>query len=201
MEYVFSIFVGYFLGCIPSGLFVGRYFGNIDIRNYGSKNIGTTNVFRTLGLKPALVVLVLDMGKGIVAVIFAQYFSGENSVLLLGGIAAMLGHNYPVFLHFKGGRGVATGLGVILFLMPKVTVLVFTVWSVIVFLTKYVSLASVVAAFFVPVLAWYFEYPSSFCFFSILAAAFVIIRHKENIVRLLHGNESKIKAGSIVKSD
>lgn len=197
MQYLIIAVVGYLLGCIPSGLIVGKFFCNVDIRNYGSKNIGTTNMFRILGPKPAIVVLLADMAKGMLAVFFAQYLVGDTSSLLLGGIMSIVGHNYPVFLGFKGGRGVATGLGVICILMPKVTLIVFSVWAVIVFITRYVSLGSVVAATLVPILAWYFEYPWLFCLFSLLAAAFIVIRHKENIERLLKGTESKIKSGSM----
>lgn len=197
MQYLIIAVVGYLLGCIPSGLIVGKFFCNVDIRNYGSKNIGTTNMFRILGPKPAIVVLLADMAKGMLAVFFAQYLVGDTSSLLLGGIMSIVGHNYPVFLGFKGGRGVATGLGVICVLMPKVTLIVFSVWAVIVFITRYVSLGSVVAATLVPILAWYFEYPWLFCLFSLLAAAFIVIRHKENIERLLKGTESKIKSGSM----
>lgn len=197
MQYLIIAVVGYLLGCIPSGLIVGKFFCNVDIRNYGSKNIGTTNMFRILGPKPAIVVLLADMAKGMLAVFFAQYLVGDTSSLLLGGIMSIVGHNYPVFLGFKGGRGVATGLGVICVLMPKVTLIVFSVWAVIVFITRYVSLGSVVAATLVPILAWYFEYPWLFCLFSLLAAAFIVIRHKENIERLLKGTESKIKPGSM----
>lgn len=197
MQYLIIAVVGYLLGCIPSGLIVGKFFCNVDIRNYGSKNIGTTNMFRILGPKPAIVVLLADMAKGMLAVFFAQYLVGDTSSLLIGGIMSIVGHNYPVFLGFKGGRGVATGLGVICVLMPKVTLIVFSVWAVIVFITRYVSLGSVVAATLVPILAWYFEYPWLFCLFSLLAAAFIVIRHKENIERLLKGTESKIKSGSM----
>ena len=197
MNYVLIAVLGYLLGCIPSGLLVGRYFCGIDIRNYGSKNLGATNMFRTLGPKPALAVLLADMAKGIAAVLLALLISGGEATLLLGGIAAIAGHSYPVFLGFKGGRGVATGLGVILVLMPKVTVWVFAVWAVIVLITRYVSLASVTAAVLVPILAWLSDYPWQFVLFSLLGAVFVVFRHKENMKRLRTGEETKIKPGSI----
>ncbi len=197
MKYLLIAIWGYFLGCIPSGLLVGRLFCNIDIRQYGSKNIGTTNMFRILGPKPAALVLLADMSKGMLAVFIARYLIGSEPALLLGGIAAIMGHNYSFFLGFKGGRGVATGLGVILVLMPEVTSVVFLVWAAIVYFTRYVSLASVVAATLVPFLTWYFSYSWAFFAFAVLAALFIIIRHKENIERLLKGTESKIKAGSM----
>lgn len=197
MQYLMIVVVGYLLGCIPSGLIVGKQFCNIDIRNYGSKNIGTTNMFRILGAKPAAVVLLADMAKGIVAVLFAKYLLGTPSAMLLGGIMAIIGHNYPVFLGFKGGRGVATGLGVICVLMPKVTIIVFLVWALIVFFSRYVSLGSIVAATLVPILAVFFHYSWLYCIFSLIAAIFIVVRHKENIDRLRNGTESKIKSGSM----
>ncbi len=197
MQYAIIIIIAYLLGCIPSGLFVGRYFCNIDIRNYGSKNLGTTNMFRILGAKPAIVVLLADMAKGMLAVFFAQYLLNSDFANLLAAIAAILGHNYPIFLGFKGGRGVATGLGVILVLMPKVTIIVFLLWAIIVYLTRYVSLASVVAAMLVPVLAFYFDYSYEYFAFSFVACLFIVLRHKENIHRLLNGTENKIKKGNM----
>lgn len=196
--YLLAALVGYLLGSFPTGLLIGRWLCNIDIRQYGSKNIGTTNMFRTLGPKAAGIVLVGDMGKGMLAVAFANWLAGEPQIALslTGGLAAVLGHNYPIFLKFKGGRGVATAFGVLCLLQPKVVMIVFPVWLVLVLLTRYVSLGSVVAAFVAPIAAWWFNYELPLVLFTTAAAAFVIIRHKENIGRLLAGTESRIKAGS-----
>ena len=120
---------------------------------------------------------------------------GTPLAMVLGGIAAILGHSASVFLRFKGGKGVATGLGVIAMLMPVVTVIVFFAWLLIVFLTRYVSLGSIVGAALVPVLAFLFDYPTEYTLFGVLAAVLVIVRHHANIGRLLNGTESKIKAG------
>ncbi len=195
--FFWAAFVGYLLGSFPTGLLIGKWLCNIDIRQYGSKNIGTTNMFRTLGPKPASLVLLGDMGKGMLAVYVANLLGGDSlAVSLTGGLAAVLGHNYPVFLKFKGGRGVATAFGVLCLLQPKVVMVVFPVWLTIVLVTRYVSLGSVVAAFVAPLAAWWFGYQLPLVLFTASAAAFVIIRHKENIGRLLAGTESKIKAGS-----
>jgi glycerol-3-phosphate acyltransferase PlsY len=199
MDYLLSGVIGYLLGCMPSGLFVGRYFCGVDIRNYGSKNLGATNMFRLLGPKPASVVLLADMGKGMLAVALSAWLIGGEAAPVVGGVMAIIGHGYPVFSGFKGGRGVATGLGVILLLMPQVTLIVFGVWAAIVFFTRYVSLGSVAAAALVPVLALYFDYPWYLLLFSLAAALFVIVRHRENISRLWRGQESKITPGSIQK--
>lgn len=195
MEYVLVIAASYLIGSIPNGLIIGRNFYNIDLRQFGSKNIGATNAYRTLGLWPALWVFLTDALKGVAGVLIGQYLGGTALAELAGGIGAIAGHNWSAFLNFKGGRGVATGLGVIAMLAPKVTLIVFTVWAVIVYLTRYVSLASIVAAALVPISMWLLHARQEFFYFGILAAFFVIIRHRPNIERLLKGEEPKIKAG------
>ena len=188
--------LGHLCGSIPSGLWIVQALHGIDIRNYGSKNIGTTNVFRTVGPKTAVMVLLADALKGIVAVwLVSTYF--HNPVLdVVTALGALLGHNYSVFLGFKGGKGVATALGLLVFLMPKAAPCSFGVWLVLVLATRYVSLGSIVAAIVTPFLAWYMEYPLAYVIFSAIAAFFVVLRHKENIQRLLSGTESKIKPGN-----
>ena len=181
---------------IPSGLWLVKAFHGIDIREYGSKNIGSTNVFRTVGGKTAALVLICDAAKGILAVMLADMMSGDLYVMLFAAIGALLGHNYSLFLGFKGGRGVATGLGLLIFFMPKVSGICFLVWLAIVLATRYVSLGSCVGALCAPCLAVYFGYPLPVIMFAAVAAAFVIIRHKDNIKRLLNGTESKIRQGS-----
>ena len=120
---------------------------------------------------------------------------GTPFAMIFGGMAAIIGHSLPLFLGFHGGKGVATGLGVIAFLMPKVTIVVFLVWLAIVLVTRYVSLGSIIAAALVPILAWLFSYPIEYFVFGLLAAVLIIVRHKTNIVRLLNGTENHIQAG------
>ena len=196
LHFVLGFVLGHLCGSIPSGLWIVQALHGIDIRNYGSKNIGTTNVFRTVGPKTAVMVLLADALKGIVAVwLVSAYF--HNPVLdVVTALGALLGHNYSVFLGFKGGKGVATALGLLVFLMPKVAPCSFGVWLVLVLATRYVSLGSIVAAIVTPFLAWYMEYPLAYVIFSAIAAFFVVLRHKENIQRLLSGTESKIKPGN-----
>ena len=181
----------YLLGSVPSGLILCRAIWHIDIREHGSRNIGATNVYRTLGKGPGALVFLLDFLKGFLGVTIAMLLVGTPLAMVLGGIAAILGHSASVFLRFKGGKGVATGLGVIAMLMPVVTVIVFFAWLLIVFLTRYVSLGSIVGAALVPVLAFLFDYPTEYTLFGVLAA----VLHHANIGRLLNGTESKIKAG------
>ncbi len=199
-----SIIIGYIFGSIPSGLVLVKMVCGIDIREYGSKNIGTTNVFRTVGGRMASIVLVSDVVKGILAVLLVRYLFDSNLHLeLFTAIAALLGHNYSMFLGFKGGRGVATGLGLILLFMPDVCIFSFTVWLVIVFVTRYVSLGSIVGAFITPIVAYYRGYPLELVLFAMAACVFVIVRHYENMKRLIAGTESKIKQGSLdnIKKD
>ncbi len=196
MDYFIIVAISYVIGSIPNGLIVGKFTKGVDIRQFGSKNIGATNVYRVLGPWPAFWVLVTDIAKGVAGVYIGKAILGAPPAALLGGIAAIAGHNWSLFLGFKGGRGVATALGVIAVLMPKVTAIVFVVWAVIVFLTRYVSLGSIVAAAIAPPLIWLFGERTEYLYFGLVAAAFVIVRHRPNIERLLKGQELKIKAGS-----
>ena len=187
--------LAYVLGSIPNGLVLCRLIWHIDIREYGSHNIGATNVWRTLGKGPGFLVFFLDFLKGLLGVWFGLVISGEPLALVLGGVFAIVGHSASLFLGLKGGKGVATGLGVIAMLMPPPTLLVFLVWLAIVYLTKYVSLGSIVGAALVPVLSFVFHLPTEYTVFGVFAAVLIIYRHKANIGRLLNGTESKIKAG------
>lgn len=199
MEFIVIVVLSYIIGSIPNGLLIGKKISGVDLREFGSKNIGATNAYRVLGIKPALIVFVTDAAKGVIGVWLGQSLSGTPIALLLGGIAAITGHNWSIFLGFKGGRGVATGLGVIMMIVPKVTLCVFAVWAIIVYITRYVSLASIIAATLVPVLMWYTGERIEYLYFGIVAAVFVIVRHKANIQRLIKGEELKIKAGNAAK--
>lgn len=196
LHFLLGFVLGHVCGSVPSGLWLVQAFHGIDIRNYGSKNIGTTNVFRTVGPKTAVLVLIADAFKGILAVGIMSYFFHNPLLDVVTALGALLGHNYSLFLGFKGGKGVATALGLLIFMMPKVAVASFGIWLVCVLLTRYVSLSSIMAAIFTPPLAWYLGYPSAYVIFSVVAAFFVVLRHKENIHRLLTGTESKIKPGN-----
>ena len=196
LHFLLGFVLGHVCGSVPSGLWLVQAFHGIDIRNYGSKNIGTTNVFRTVGPKTAVLVLIADAFKGILAVGIMSYFFHNPLLDVVTALGALLGHNYSLFLGFKGGKGVATALGLLIFMMPKVAVASFGIWLGCVLLTRYVSLGSIMAAIFTPPLAWSLGYPSAYVIFSVIAAFFVVLRHKENIHRLLTGTESKIKPGN-----
>lgn len=182
--------LGYLLGSIPFGFLVGKFY-KIDIRKYGSGNIGFTNIMRVLGVKPAAVVLFLDALKGYLATWYG-FTTGGELVAIIGALGAMVGHIWPFVLRFKGGRGVATGFGIILFLSFKITLLALFIWLIIVYLTKYVSLGSIIAAFFVVVSMLVTKEPLPYIIFSLIGASIVIIRHGANIKRLLKGTENKL---------
>ena len=195
INFVIVLVCSYLIGSIPNGLILGKLIWHVDLREHGSKNIGATNAWRTLGKLPGFTIFFMDLLKGMIGVYLGLILVGTSIAMIAGGILAIVGHSASIFLRFKGGKGVATGLGVLIMLMPTVSVCVFFIWLVIVMISKYVSLGSIVAAAFVPILAYIFNLSLSFIIFGIVAAIFVIYRHKTNIVRLLQGNENKIKAG------
>ena len=190
MKLLFVLLFSYLLGSIPIGLLVAKFKG-IDIRRYGSGNIGATNVFRILGTGPGLIVLIGDMIKGIIAVWVGGAIEGPN-LALIAGLTAIAGHSWSIFLNFSGGKGVATAGGVLLALAPGVVAVALAVWVTIVVLFRYVSLASIIAAITVPFLMVLFGKPWSLFGFGLLAAVLIIYRHKPNIKRLLAGKELKI---------
>ena len=194
-QLVITCLLAYLLGSIPNGLVFGKLFWHIDLREHGSHNIGATNAWRTLGKGPGFLIFLLDFLKGFLSVGIGLLLVGTPLAMVLGGVFAIVGHSCSLFLKFKGGKGVATGLGVIVMLMPIPALIVFLVWLGIVKLSGYVSLGSILAAALVPLLAWGMHYPCEYIGFGVLAAAFIIIRHHANIGRLLSGTESKIKAG------
>ncbi len=195
VNYLIIILGSYIVGSIPSGLILGKLLWQVDLRDYGSHNIGATNAWRTIGKTAGLLIFVADLLKGMFGVYLGMTLGDTAVAIVLGGILAIVGHSASLFLKFKGGKGVATGLGVLVMMMPTVSAIVFVAWLVIVLISKYVSLGSIVAAALVPVFACVLGEPTEFILFGILAALFVIYRHKSNISRLLAGTESKIKAG------
>lgn len=191
---ILACVVSYVLGSVPNGLILGKSIWGIDLREHGSHNIGATNAWRTIGKAAGISIFLLDLLKGAIGAGFGLYLGESALVGVVCGILAIVGHSWSVFLGFKGGKGVATGLGVIAMLMPMVTAIVFLVWFAIVYFTRYVSLGSIVAAALVPVLSYCLGMEAEFTVFGIIAAVFIIYRHKSNIGRLLNGTESKIKA-------
>jgi len=195
--------LSYLLGSIPTSIIVSRIHKGIDIRDHGSKNAGATNVYRVLGPVPALIVLGFDVAKGILAVLilsqlsFGDSYSNLILVKILAGISTIIGHIYPVYVGFRGGKGIGTGLGVLLALIPREVIMALGLFLIVVAFTRYVSLGSLAAALFIflalVVEKYYFglvvdlELVITCLFLTIL----VFYTHRSNIKRLLNGTESK----------
>ena len=185
------LILSYLLGSIPNGLIFGKWFWHKDLRNYGSHNIGATNAWRILGAKAGILIFLLDFLKGALSVVLAKIFLGDAWLMVCAGILAVLGHTFSVFLGFRGGKGVSTGLGVICMLMPKVTACVFLIWLAIFLATRYVSVASIIASIMTPILAVAFDEKIPFVVLGVVAAIFIIFKHRENISRLRKGRENR----------
>ena len=186
------IVVSYLIGSIPTGLLLGKMYG-IDVRNEGSGNIGATNLYRTVGRKVGIITLLGDCLKGLLPVILVKCSSLPPEFAAWVGLAAFCGHVFSVFLKFKGGKGVATALGVFLALAPVAVALVIALFACLMFLWRYVSLGSIAAAAAMPLAVYFLGGSSTVTAVTTVIAAVVIIRHIENIKRLLAGTESKFK--------
>ncbi|RUW39941.1 MAG: glycerol-3-phosphate 1-O-acyltransferase PlsY [Mesorhizobium sp.] len=191
MGYAIALVFGYLLGSIPFGLLITRAAGLGDVRNIGSGNIGATNVLRTGNKGLAAATLLLDALKGTAAALIAGHFSPDFG--LLAGFGAFLGHLFPVWLGFKGGKGVATYLGVLLGLAWQGMLVFAVVWLAIAFLSRYSSLAALAAAVIVPIALYFISTPQIAGLFAVMSLI-VIIKHHANISRLLAGTEGKIGA-------
>ncbi|WP_375695738.1 glycerol-3-phosphate 1-O-acyltransferase PlsY [Bartonella sp. AC67GZZY] len=190
----FIFLISYLIGSIPFGLLFTKLFKIGDIRTIGSGNIGATNVLRTGNKKLAALTLLCDMLKGTIVVFVTKFFSDplDNSILIsLAGFFVFLGHLFPVWLKFKGGKGVATYLGVCLGIYWPAAIIFIIVWSAIFLLMRYSSLSALIAVTITPVFVFYFS-ASYFCCMLIMMSIFVFIKHYANIGRLLIGEESKI---------
>jgi acyl-phosphate glycerol 3-phosphate acyltransferase len=197
--------VGYLLGSMPWSVWIGRWFYDIDVRGYGSGNAGATNTIRVLGILPGLLVFMLDVLKGLLSVLVAWQVGGlliargalDESwgvpIQLLGGVCAFLGHVFPIFAGFRGGKGVATLCGVVLGLHPLATLSALGVFALVLLVTRYVSLGSMLAALSFPFFLYfvYGERNPWLIAVSIVLVVMIIVTHRANIGRLLHGKESR----------
>lgn len=194
MNTILALLIAYLLGSVSFGFLAGKYLKGIDIRQFGSGSSGTTNILRTLGTGPAIVVLILDAAKGLAAVRIASTLTGDPLIMLLAGAAVVAGHNWPVFFNFRGGRGVATTIGVFLGLAPIVILIATAIGITLIALTRYVSLGSMVGGIAIPILLVIFREPPAYVFLGVILAALAVWRHRQNISRLLAGTENKIGA-------
>jgi len=184
--------VAYLLGSFSFGLFVARWHGQTDLRGSGSGNIGATNVARTVGRIPALLTLLGDSAKGCAAVLVAQWVGDSLAATALAALAAILGHMFPVYYRFRGGKGVATSLGAMTPLLPWATLGGIVVWIIVALALRYVSVASVVAALVVPLLAFLRGDPSQLVLAAGAAALLIMAAHRANLQRLVRGTESRL---------
>ncbi len=193
MKMLSTILLAYFIGCFSSAYFLGKISKNIDIRDYGSGNAGATNALRVLGKKMGALTFVLDILKGVIAVLIGKAILGFNGSLL-ASVFVVLGHNFPIFLGFKGGKGVATSFGVLLILNWKAGLICLAIAFIIIIFTKYVSLGSIVASISAP-LAMVLTLDSvdkNLYMTTWFLAALSVSRHKANILRLCRGEENKL---------
>ena len=195
------IIVAYLIGSIPTAVWVSKFFFGIDIREYGSGNAGATNTFRVLGSKWGSFVMLIDVLKGVVAtslyLLLPHYLTNElhQTNFMLGlGIASILGHIFPIWANFKGGKGVATLLGMAVAIQPVVAVCCIGVFLIVLFLTRFVSLSSILAgiAFMVFILFVFNEQPTFYRIFAVMVALMVVLTHQKNIGRIINGTESKV---------
>jgi glycerol-3-phosphate acyltransferase PlsY len=189
--------VGYLLGSIPTGLIIGRVYKNVDIRRVGSQRTGATNVLRTLGPGAAAIVFLTDGFKGVLAVLIANALTnGDALATSVAALGAIIGHSYSVFIGFRGGRGVTTGLGALFILAPVAGLIAATLGAVLIILTRYVSLGSMVGAasggIVLCLLALLGLEPLPYLLYGSAAAAFIIVSHRDNISRIASGTERRI---------
>jgi glycerol-3-phosphate acyltransferase PlsY len=201
MDFVLFALIAYLLGSIPTSVWVGKSYYGIDVREHGSKNAGATNTFRVLGKKPGIVVLFIDVLKGATAVLLPYFFFNNTieyerliQIQLLTAILAILGHVFPLFANFKGGKGVATSLGIIIGIHPPAAGICLGVFLIVFILSKYVSLGAIITAISFPLLIIFLFNVESIWLrgFSILLGSVVVLTHQKNIFRLVKGEESKM---------
>lgn len=195
MNYVIAIIISYLLGSISFSYLAGKMLRGIDIRQHGSGNAGATNTLRVLGKGPGMTVFLLDIFKGVLAVWIGGWLAADALTLqILCGIAVIIGHNWPIFFNFKGGKGIATTIGVMLTLSfwPVIIAGLIAIASIAV--TRYVSLGSLLFAALLPICAAVMHAPKAVLWISLIVAVFAFVRHRTNIVKLLNGKENKLGA-------
>ena len=201
-----GIIISYLIGSIPTAFIFGKLLKGIDIRKFGSGNVGATNALRVLGKKVGIAVLILDILKGVIPIICADFIVtrfnlSADLIRVLLGVSCICGHNWTVFLNFKGGKGIATTLGVLIGLALKtpglgiILLVLIIVWLIVFVLRRIVSLASVISAIVLPLLTAIFKQPLVIIMASLVLCFFVLLRHRSNISRLLEGKESKLYFG------
>jgi len=192
MMYAIFAVVGYLIGSLNFSIIIGKIFYKIDVREHGSKNAGATNTLRTLGKLPAIIVLILDSTKGILAFLITHAITKDNLTSYIAGTSASAGHSFPVFFGFRGGKGVITSIGTIFCINPILAAIILVAAVSVIAISKYVSLGAVFGAVLAVILFSIFDNTPEKLILIIIIAVLVIYRHRTNIGRLLKGTESKI---------
>ena len=192
MKLTMLVLISYLFGCFPSAYFLGKIYKNIDIRNHGSGNSGSTNALRVMGTKFGILTLVLDVLKGVLAVLIGRIILGDQGGLI-AGVVVVLGHDFPIFLKFKGGKGVATSIGVLAILTWKTTLIVVLIGVIVIIITRFVSLGSILGGLSAPVtVVLLMETIDKPLFITVvILVSLLVVRHKDNIVRLCKNEENK----------
>lgn len=194
IQIISMLVIAYLLGSIPSGVWIGKLFFHIDIRRHGSGNIGTTNTYRVLGPIAGTIVMAMDISKGAIATLLPTFFGNFTVNALVFGLAAILGHTFSVFDHFKGGKAVATSAGMILAYRPMFFLIAAGIWILLILLTSMVSLASMVA-FTLTTITTFFVNDAFLSILAIVLTIFIFYRHRTNIRRIMNGTESMVPFG------
>jgi glycerol-3-phosphate acyltransferase PlsY len=192
---ILLILFGYLMGSVPVGFILGSRSG-IDVREVGSGNVGATNVARVVGKRQGILTLIADTAKGFLPVILAMQLGVSLAATVLVGAAAFLGHLYPIFLKFKGGKGVATALGVFLAVAPMATLVLVALFAVTVLASRIVSLSSILTAVAAPIIFWLFSYPPLVVGMAAFIALAITCRHRSNIRRMMNGSEPRFGSAS-----
>ena len=192
VAFIILFVLAWLFGSIPFGLVIGKVFYHVDVRRYGSGNVGTTNVFRVLGKKAGTAVLICDMLKGYIPAVIAAHFFNPWFAIFVAA-APVVGHMYSIFLKGRGGKGIATGAAVVAALVPLVFLIIIAVWIVLMLTTRYVSVASLAATFLVPVLVIWFGDPVPYQIAAVLVTIVIFYAHRGNIRRLIHGEEHRVR--------
>jgi len=191
---IIAILLSYLLGAVPFGLVFSKLFSDVDVRTIGSGNIGATNVLRAAGKKAAVLTLLMDTMKGLVPVLIVKFLFQDDAITVLSGAAAILGHNFPVYLKFRGGKGVATSYGVVVAVAPWTGLLCLIIWALVAYIWRFSSLSALVSFACYPGLTFFITSPQSkpYGLLALFIFGMIYYRHRDNIKRLLSGTEPKI---------
>ena len=189
---VLFLALAYGVGSIPFGILFSKLIRGIDPREHGSRNIGFSNVLRSAGWFPGILTLIGDMGKGFLIVLVARELFKSEDIMLWAGVTAVLGHNFSLFLRLKGGKGVATGFGVLLGSDPRIGLILIAIWGLVMAVLRYSSLGAIISYLMLPFVVWWYDLRFEYWVFSVSLALIILLGHRSNISRLWRGVEPKL---------